>query len=120
VDDLMFSSRIGAAVQALGARWQKVGSLGDARAAAGEARAEGSRLALVILDLGWRSGDALALARELRADADLAATPLVAFGSHVQADRLESARAAGCALALPNSALAAGLPELLQRFLGNR
>jgi CheY-like chemotaxis protein len=107
-------------VQALGGRWQKVGSLADARAAAGEARAEGGRLALVFLDLGWRSGDALALARELRADPDLASIPLVAFGSHVQADRLESARAAGCDLALPNSALTAGLPDLLRRYLGNR
>lgn len=117
VDDLMFSSRIEGAVRAAGARWQRVASLEEARGAVRESAAGGGRLALVLLDLGWRSGDALALARDLRSDTDLASTPVVAFGSHVQADRLDAARAAGCDLALPNSALTSSLPQILRRFL---
>jgi CheY-like chemotaxis protein len=118
IDDLMFSSRVDGAVRALGARWQKISSLDDARTSLAEARAEGGRVAVVILDLGWRKGDALAVARELRADPDLSSVPLVAFGSHVQAERLDGARAAGCDMALPNSAFSATLPQILQRYLG--
>jgi CheY-like chemotaxis protein len=114
----MFSSRVDGTARALGARWQKISSLDDARAALAEARAEGGRVAVVVLDLGWRKGDALDLARELHADPDLAGIPLVAFGSHVQAERLDRARAAGCDLALPNSAFSAGLPQILKRYLG--
>jgi CheY-like chemotaxis protein len=118
IDDLMFSSRVDGAARALGARWQKISSVDDARTALAEARTEGGRVALVILDLGWRKGDALAVARDLRADPDLAGIRLVAFGSHVQAERLDAARAAGCDLALPNSAFSATLPQILQRYLG--
>jgi hypothetical protein len=118
VDDLLFSSRIEAAARALGARWQRVSSAAEALAAREESRREGGRVALVLLDLGSRSGDALALARDLRAAGAFAGVPLVAFGSHVQAARLEQARAAGCDRALPNSALAAGLAQMLKDYLG--
>jgi CheY-like chemotaxis protein len=118
IDDLIFSSRVEGAVRALDARWQKISSLDDARTALAEARTEGGRVALVILDLGWRKGDALAVARDLRADPGLSTVPLVAFGSHVQAERLEGARLAGCDLALPNSTFSATLPQILQRYLG--
>jgi CheY-like chemotaxis protein len=118
VDDLLFASRIEAAARALGARWQRVSSAAEARSAHEEARSEGGRVALVLLDLGCRSGDALELARELRAGGGLAGVPLVAFGSHVHAERLEQAREAGCDQALPNSALAAGLAQLLKGHLG--
>ncbi len=117
VDDLMFSSRIAAAAQALGARWQKVASLGDATAAAEAAQADGGRAALILIDLNWRGGDPLALVRDLRSTPAFGTTPIVAFGSHVAADRLDAARAAGCDLALPNSALSSGLPALLSRYL---
>ena len=117
VDDLMFSSRIAAAAQALGARWQKVSSLGDALAAHEAALAEGARTALVLIDLNWRGGDPLALVRDLRSNPRFGTTPIVAFGSHVAADRLDAARASGCDLALPNSALSSGLPALLSRYL---
>lgn len=118
VDDLLFASRLEAAARALGARWQRVSSAGEAISAQEEAAGEGGKVALILLDLGRRSEDALALARELRAAGALRGVPLVAFGSHVHQERLEQARAAGCDQALPNSALAAGLAPLLQRYLG--
>jgi hypothetical protein len=118
VDDLLFSSRLEAAARALGARWQRVSSAAEARAAREAALGEGGEVALVLLDLGCRSRDALELARDLRAEPVLAGVPLVAFGSHVQAGRLAEARAAGCDRALPNSALASGLAELLKEYLG--
>jgi DNA-binding NarL/FixJ family response regulator len=120
VDDLMFSTRLDAAARAAGERFRKIASRSEGHEAAEAERAEGGRVSLVIVDLGWRAGDALALIRELRADPALAATPLIAFGSHVQAERLESARQAGCELALPNSAIAARLPEILRGYLGRR
>jgi len=113
IDDLMFSSRVDVAARGAGVGFRKIGSLAEARQAAEEADAAGGRIALVLIDLGWRSGDALALIRELRAEPALTETPLIAFGSHVQAERLDSARQAGCEMALPNSALAARLPEIL-------
>lgn len=46
------------------------------------------------------------------------ATPLVAFGSHVETDRLDAARAAGCDPVLTRSQFTAQLPEMIQRYLG--
>jgi hypothetical protein len=40
----------------------------------------------------------------------------VAFGSHVQTERLQAARDAGCTNVLPRSRFSASLPELLQQY----
>lgn len=45
-------------------------------------------------------------------------TPFVAFGSHVETDRLDAARAAGCDPVLARSQFTAQLPELIRRYLG--
>ena len=42
------------------------------------------------------------------------ATPLIAFGSHIHAARLEEARAAGADEAIPNSRFESRLRELLK------
>ncbi len=41
--------------------------------------------------------------------------PVLAFGSHVDTERLEAARQAGCAAVLPRSRFASSLPELLEQ-----
>ena len=42
----------------------------------------------------------------------------IAFGSHVDAARLDAARDAGCDPVLPRSKFTATLPELVERYLG--
>jgi hypothetical protein len=50
----------------------------------------------------------------VRAEADLAALPVVGFYSHVHVERAEAARAAGCTWALPRSAFVRQLDGLLR------
>ena len=107
VDDLIFLSRIREAARAAGidVRAVRNGSqLVDA------ARQEG-RLVLVDADserLPW-----MAALAALRADARVAALPVVAFVSHVHADRAQAARAAGASRVLARSAFVEQLPELV-------
>jgi hypothetical protein len=60
---------------------------------------------LVVVDLG-RAGVLDAIASGI-------AGSVVGFASHVDADLLEAAKAAGCTLALPRSRFFARLPELV-------
>lgn len=46
------------------------------------------------------------------------ATAFIAFGSHVDAEALAAAAAAGCDPVMPRSRFAAELPDLIRRFLG--
>jgi hypothetical protein len=45
---------------------------------------------------------------------------VIAFGAHVQADRLRSAREAGCDEVMPRSKFSATLPEILIRHVGTQ
>ena len=45
------------------------------------------------------------------------AVPTVAYGSHVDKDRLDAARAAGCDEVLPRSRFSSELPAWLRRYL---
>ena len=106
VDDLMFLSRIREAARAAGL---DVGVARDARSLTDSVRA-GARLVLVDADstrLPW--ADAV---RSLRA-ASPAAVPVVAFVSHVNADRAEAARGAGCTRVVARGAFVQELPHLL-------
>jgi CheY-like chemotaxis protein len=107
VDDLMFLSRIREAAGGTGAGVRAVRGATDLLSAA----RDGGRLVLVDADssrLPW----AEAVGR-LRADPSLAPLPVVAFLSHVHADRAEAARAAGCTRVLSRSAFVQELPRLL-------
>ena len=63
----------------------------------------------VFVDLAGR--DAAAAVAALKA---AGAVPLIAFGSHIHAARLEEARAAGAEEAIPNSRFESRLRELLK------
>ena len=45
--------------------------------------------------------------------------PVIAFGSHVDKERLDEARAAGCNEVMPRSKFSAELPALLRRCIDN-
>ena len=71
-----------------------------------------SRCAVVIADLDALGADPAAAVRAMAG----AGAAVLAFGPHVQADRLAEARAAG-AVVLPRSAFLERLPELLDTLL---
>jgi len=105
VDDLLFGSRIRAATEAAGRRVTFVRHGGNV-----EEAVRGAGASLVIVDLA-RSGAADAI-RAVRA-LEGARIPIVAFASHVRADLIAEARAAGADRVLARSAFVAELPTLV-------
>lgn len=103
VPNLFLRVGVDAAVQAGGG--QVVGLAGPTSAAAG--------CAVVIADLEALGPDPAAAIRAIAA----AGATVLAFGPHVQGERLAAARAAG-AVVLPRSVFLQRLPELLAAVLG--
>lgn len=111
IDDLFFVAKVQAAARQAGV------SLTSVRAA--DFALEGLRPqkpALVIVDLNTTSADAVELVRQLKADGELAAIPVIGFFSHVQVELQRAARAAGCDQVLPRSKFVTALPELIKHF----
>lgn len=107
LDDILFRSRILEAARAAGRELLVARSADELL---GAARA-GATLVLVDADcdrIPW--ADALAA---LKADPATAAIPVVAFFSHVHAERARRALAAGADRALARSAFVAELPRLV-------
>lgn len=95
-DDLIFFSRIAGAARAAGLTVRMVRSAAELLTAARVAPPGG-----VILDVHNPGLDLPALVTELGALP--VPPPVTAYGSHVEADVLRAARAAGCARVLPRS-----------------
>ena len=106
--DLFFTSKVTGTAAALGICLQVVG---DVQTAARLAQNESCRC--VFIDLADAAVDVAAFFQQFPATHQCA---VVAFGSHVQTERLQSARDAGCTAVLPRSRFSAELPELLQQF----
>lgn len=70
--------------------------------------------AFVILDLGLAEPDIAMVVAGLREAAP--ELPVIAYGSHVDKERLDAARAAGCNEVLPKSKFSAELPALLRCY----
>jgi len=104
--DLVFAARIRAAAEAAGVRAEICRSTADF-----EAAAERSPEALVLLDLDARRADVPDLIRRLRAGGGR--HRIVAFGSHVGAERLAAARDAGADRVMARSGFVRELPLLL-------
>jgi CheY-like chemotaxis protein len=107
VDDLMFLSRIREAARGTGAEVRSVRGPVDLV----EAARDGGRLVLVDADcsrLPW--AEALGA---LRADPSVSAVPVIAFLSHVHAERADAARAAGASRVLARGAFVQELPRLM-------
>jgi CheY-like chemotaxis protein len=110
--DLIFTSKVTGTARALGHRVVAAGSEAQASAILAQGRPR-----VVFVDLA--AGDLVAPSA-LRAYQEQAGlgTPFVAFGSHVDAEALAAARAAGCDPVLPRSRFSAELPDLLRRYFG--
>ena len=107
-DDLIDGSRIGGHSRALG--FETLIARTQAQAVTHLAK----QPAAVLIDLHHGSLDVAAL---VEAAAGVVPKPrLVAFGSHVDAQRLKAARAAGCDLVLPRSAFFEDLDGNIARW----
>ncbi len=107
VDDLMFLSRIREAGRGQGMEVRSIRRLPDLLAACRPA----PRIIFVDLD-----SERLPIAEVLAAlasDPERAAIPLVGFVSHMNAEKVAAARAAGCPRILARSAFVKELPSLL-------
>jgi len=104
VDDLFFQAKIQAAAAPLGIEVRIATTVAQAHATA-------SGSAAVIVDLNLASADPLEVVRALRMQRP--AVPIIGYGSHVQAELLAQAQAAGCTTVLPRSAFVQQLPRLL-------
>lgn len=105
--DLMFTSKVTGTAAALGLRIETVSGI-DAIAD----RIAAVRPGAIFLDLNWTELNPRMVIDQL----SVVPKPVViAFGSHVDVERLELARAAGCDDVLPRSKFSATLPELLRQ-----
>lgn len=109
VDDLLFASRISSAAKALGV---EIAFARSPEAIVEAVRTRAPRL--VILDLNSPKVRPLEAVAALKADPALAGVPTLGFVSHVQADLIAEARAAGVGQVLARSAFVNQLPQLLQ------
>ncbi len=107
VPDLFFATRITATAKAAGV---EVSLLGMPQALD---RIRTDPPDLVLLDLN-ADGDAPALVRSLKDDARTRTVTVVAFGSHVETERLKAVREAGADHAMARSAFTHLLPQLLR------
>jgi DNA-binding NarL/FixJ family response regulator len=111
LDDLFFRSRIEATAAAAGVGLHVSRTLEELR---GAVEAEGS--GGVLVDLGMGTDEAVAAIRALKR---MSEPPIVvAWGSHVDAEALEAARAAGADRVLARSAFTRRLPDLLRELAG--
>jgi PleD family two-component response regulator len=112
IDDLMLQSRVSAAAKASGAQIRFAGS--DDAALAGAA--EGP--ALILVDLNARRTNPISLVTRLKADESLSRIRVVGFVSHVDAETIDQARAAGIDDVLARGAFVNALPAILAATLG--
>ena len=111
-DDLMFASRITGEARALGLTVKTVRSLDQLFDLA---RQESP--SCILLDLAFPGLDLPDVFRRL-AEVCSSLPRVVAYGSHVDSQRLQAARSAGCDPVLPRSKFVEELPRCLPDWLG--
>ena len=109
VNDLFFYSKIRQTAQQLGL--ELAGA--DDEKLTQQAAERSPRTVVVELSAGRALERAMNAVRSLKADAAGSSVRVVAFGSHVQTDVLDAARAAGCDEVYARSEFTARLPEIL-------
>lgn len=114
VADLLFASRIRAVAALTGVKVVTVGSQEAFRRVVRERRPK-----LMIIDLDTRIGSGPDLIKELKEDEELRDVVLIAFGSHMERDTLQAARAAGADRVLARSGFVRELPTLLRGIHAN-
>jgi CheY-like chemotaxis protein len=113
VADLIFASRIRGTAQAAGVQAITVRSAAELLQRAGELQPS-----LILVDLDARAADPPTAIARLKEDPQTRDIPILAFGSHVQREAIEAARAAGADRVLARSAFVRELPFLLRRLDG--
>ena len=108
VDDMFFASKIRAVAEAAGT---EISFPRSVEAVVSKARE--TKPGLILVDLHNQRIDAVALARELKADEELRSIKLLGFFSHVQTELQRNALAAGFDQVIPRSVFARDLPNLL-------
>ncbi len=109
VDDLIFASRIQVEAEGAGAQYQRIGS---ARALREAVRVE--HPCLIIVDLDGMGFDGVAALEELREEPHADGVPRVAFGSHVDPERLQAATDAGATESLARSRFVKDLGAMIR------
>ena len=110
--DLIFSTKITGTARALGLDVRVIGVPGFV---VDRIRSDPPRCIFLDLGVATLTGE---LIREIVIAA--AGRPVLAFGSHVDTARLQSARDAGCTEVMPRSRLSSELPALLQQYLATK
>ena len=75
--------------------------------------------ALILVNLASERSPGADTVRGLRARPELVNTPLIGYAGHVEQHLLHAGRDAGADLVVPNSAIRAGMPQVLEK-LGRR
>jgi len=109
-DNLMFAMMVEPALKKLGYRVRILSAGAEAAA-----RIAGEAPELVFVNLTTQRYPAPQLVREMRARDELAETPIVGYAGHVEREFFQAGRAAGATLVVPNSAIRAALPEVLEK-----
>jgi hypothetical protein len=110
--DLFFTSKIEGTAAALGYRIEVEDNRERALCRLGQ-----EAFRCIFFDLAFPQFPVADVRSVLPADA---ATPIIAFGPHVDTARLEEARTAQCAEVMPRSRFSSELPALLDRYLGQK
>ena len=108
VDDMFFASKIRAVAEHLGLTVQFVKSVPAAIEAVRQ-----EIPSLIVADLHSQRCQPLELARELKADDDLRAIPIIGFFSHVETALQAAALEAGYDRVMPRSAFSNNLAQIL-------
>ena len=108
VDDMFFASKIRAVAEAAGV---EISFPRSQEAVISKARE--TKPGLIVVDLHNQRIDPIALAQELKADAELRTIKLLGFFSHVQTELQRNAVAAGFDQVIPRSVFSRDLPKLL-------
>lgn len=110
LDDLMFTSKIRAAAQHAGVT---VAFARSAQSALDQMRS--LTPSLVIFDLNNPRTDPIGTITAMKADDTLATIPTIGYVSHVDAETIAAARAAGADEVMARSAFVTDLPDILAR-----
>ena len=108
VPDLLFRSKLRDAARDAGADTSSASSPGVVLERARETRPD-----IVVVDLGDERIEPFDLIRKLKAEPSLSSTRVVGFFSHVRLDIRDAAKAAGCDVILPRSAIVSALSGLI-------